>query len=306
MDSRTLCCVSRIKQCRTGFHSLNGVRPDEVAYEYTATDDDWGNGFSLYGSIRYVARQRFTGPALCRELSEAYDILFIHQGEVCCEAGGKSHALSEGEALMIGRIPRYTVKGRVGVTVELQLMTLYGEMCESYYDLIVSKGAELIPTGGSGALLPIMDQLAEQMRISYRVDPALSVSGIVQLLTAFYRCSLDANGYDAGSGQPRWFVTVSQFIEANYARRLTVEEMASACGVSAPHFYRLFREYTGLSPYRYLTRLRIGKAKGLLEHTDFPVRYIAHRVGCGAPGHFIAYFKEETGCTPDTYRRLFR
>ncbi len=95
-----------------------------------------------------------------------------------------------------------------------------------------------------------------------------------------------------------------QRLENNYFHELDVTALAAEFGYSRAHFTTLFTKKTGESPYRYLTRIRIEKAKTLLCETDLSVEEIAFSVGFFSAVRFCDLFKKRVGCTPSEFRRL--
>lgn len=91
-------------------------------------------------------------------------------------------------------------------------------------------------------------------------------------------------------------------MEGNYPDPLTVEQLAAEVGLERTYFSSLFKEKTGFSPYQYLTRLRIQKARLLLETPEHAVAQVAELVGMD-PRNFARLFKKLTGKTPLTYRK---
>jgi AraC family transcriptional regulator len=87
-------------------------------------------------------------------------------------------------------------------------------------------------------------------------------------------------------------------------RPLTVAELAAEARLSPYHFLRVFTKATGETPHRYLTRLRIGAAKRLLERGG-TVAEAAARCGFSSPAHLSAAFLRETGVRPSRYRADF-
>jgi AraC family transcriptional regulator len=85
---------------------------------------------------------------------------------------------------------------------------------------------------------------------------------------------------------------------------LTVEEMARVAMFSKFHFTRLFKRVTGVSPGRYLSALRLQRAKQLLVSTSLNVTDISVRVGYSSTGTFTATFTRRVGLSPTAYRRL--
>jgi AraC-like DNA-binding protein len=86
-------------------------------------------------------------------------------------------------------------------------------------------------------------------------------------------------------------------------RAWRVEELAQIAGLSAPHFFRLFKRATGSSPIAWLRRERINQAKRHLIETCDPVAQIAERVGYSDPFYFSRDFKAMTSHSPSEFRR---
>jgi AraC-like DNA-binding protein len=87
---------------------------------------------------------------------------------------------------------------------------------------------------------------------------------------------------------------------------LDLGSISRAAGLSAFHFARLFKAATGDSPFQFVTRTRMERAKELLRKTRLPISDIAERVGYQQPSHFSARFRSVLGRRPDAYRKLKR
>ncbi|WP_433519380.1 helix-turn-helix domain-containing protein [Nonomuraea sp. CA-143628] len=74
-------------------------------------------------------------------------------------------------------------------------------------------------------------------------------------------------------------------------------ELAEEVRLSPYHFLRVFKQATGETPVRYLTRLRIAHATRLLEN-GMTVSQVARRCGFSSPGHLSSAFLRETGVRP--------
>jgi len=83
----------------------------------------------------------------------------------------------------------------------------------------------------------------------------------------------------------------------------TVDELAAHVSLSPSRFSHLFREQVGITPMQLLERLRVERAKQMLEQTAQPIQTIAHRVGYDSPFYFSLRFKKATGQSPRAYRR---
>lgn len=96
---------------------------------------------------------------------------------------------------------------------------------------------------------------------------------------------------------------VLAYLQAHLDDKVTVATLAAVGGrLSVPHFSRLFKATTGLSPYQYLLRARIERAQQLLAETDLPIAHIAVEVGFADQPHFTQHFRVELAVTPRAYR----
>ncbi|MEH1028458.1 helix-turn-helix domain-containing protein [Micromonospora profundi] len=89
----------------------------------------------------------------------------------------------------------------------------------------------------------------------------------------------------------------------NLGEPLTVDDMARAAMFSKFHFTRIFQRATGISPGRFLSALRLQRAKQLLISTSLNVADISLRVGYNSVGTFSSRFTRSVGMSPTTYRR---
>ena len=100
--------------------------------------------------------------------------------------------------------------------------------------------------------------------------------------------------------------SVRVYLQENYDRQVDLSALAESLGVSAPYLSKLFHEQTGTSPMRYLTDLRMSRARKLLTDSGLTVREIAVRVGYPDPFHFSRSFKNAVGVSPAQFREQSR
>jgi two-component system response regulator YesN len=84
---------------------------------------------------------------------------------------------------------------------------------------------------------------------------------------------------------------------------LTMQEVAAHINMSPAYFSRAFKEEMGIAFVHYLTRLRIEKAKHMLENPDCKTTDIATAIGYADYPHFAKVFKKYCGITPTEYRK---
>ena len=91
-------------------------------------------------------------------------------------------------------------------------------------------------------------------------------------------------------------------LQQQHASALTRQAIASAVGVSEDYLSHIFRQEVGLSPWEFLNRYRVQRAKELLRASDAPIVEIAGRVGFSDLSYFNRVFRKLAGCTPGAYR----
>lgn len=100
----------------------------------------------------------------------------------------------------------------------------------------------------------------------------------------------------------RPLVEALQIISQNLHRKITLTEVATRVGVSAPYLSALFREHTGATFSQTVTARKTERAQELLEHSSLSFTEIAQQLGFTSQNYFIRAFRQRTGETPKTYR----
>lgn len=103
-------------------------------------------------------------------------------------------------------------------------------------------------------------------------------------------------------GSTNWLSRVMGYMESNYHRSITVEDLAKEAFLERSYFSTKFKELTGKSPHAYLTTLRVQKACTLMEMTHCSVSEVAELVGLDAR-NFARIFKREMGETPKIHKK---
>ena len=93
------------------------------------------------------------------------------------------------------------------------------------------------------------------------------------------------------------------YIENNYQRDITIEELAEALRLNRSYFGKIFRQSTGKTPQRFIMNYRMIKAAELLAATDMPVNEVGASVGYDNPLHFSRAFKTIYNISPREWRK---
>ncbi|SDJ49491.1 GlxA family transcriptional regulator [Streptomyces indicus] len=99
---------------------------------------------------------------------------------------------------------------------------------------------------------------------------------------------------------------VQQWISEHPAADLSVDALAARARLSPRHFARAFQAETGMTPGRYVERVRLEQARRLLEDSTQGVEEISRACGYGTPEAMRRAFLKTLGVPPAEYRRRFR
>lgn len=93
------------------------------------------------------------------------------------------------------------------------------------------------------------------------------------------------------------------WLEDHFAEEICWESLAQQFTLSLRTLHRQLKQTTGLTPQRYLNRLRLIKARHMLRHSDESVTDIAFRCGFGDSNHFSTLFRREFDWSPRDIRQ---
>jgi AraC-like DNA-binding protein len=106
-------------------------------------------------------------------------------------------------------------------------------------------------------------------------------------------------------GLPLWKERrIKELMRAQLAHKLSPKLLASECDLSIRHFTRAFTLSTGLSPGRYLLKLRLERARQLLTNPALPLNEVAMACGFADQSHFTRAFSAAEKMSPGAWRKL--
>lgn len=151
----------------------------------------------------------------------------------------------------------------------------------------------------------LADRFARAHSLCERADDDLESEGLIAgTLMAVLQRYAHGGKRTPASAPKAAIVRAREFIRDSYAGRITLDAVADAAMMSRYAVLRAFRREIGISPYAYVTQVRVEEAKSLLRD-GVGVAATAARVGFSDQSHLGRHFKRLIGVTPAVYSRSF-
>ena len=99
---------------------------------------------------------------------------------------------------------------------------------------------------------------------------------------------------------------IVQFVEGNYQRKISLEDVGELVGMSASSVSRFFKQRTRHNFWDYLNGFRIDRAAQMMIETEHTISEISYACGFNNISNFNRVFRERIGTTPSDYRNKFK
>ena len=246
----------------------------------------------------FYGRSRF---ATARTDKESYILFYTVAGAGLIEQGSQQVELPAGSALLLNcRTPQSYCTAPGQQSWQHVWVHLDGAGVANLAETLLPQN-RLTPVRVSAwEMQPLFDTIfAEWDRgtVAAQIETGLTLHRMLALMAARLLAG------DASRSNRALIEQATGYIRAHYAEPLSLDALLAQTPVSKSWFLRLFRQYTGTTPYNFLLSTRITRAKELLVLTDFAVSEIAHQVGFGDESNFSTRFTAMVGQSPQQYRK---
>lgn len=226
-------------------------------------------------------------------------VIVCTAGKGVCHLPGGAHTVRAGQALVIpaGTPHRYEADERDPWTI--WWMHVVGRSMRDHLAAIGTDVARpVVDCADVARVTALLDTVLRRMERDESTSTLLAAAGAAWHALAL----LAADRRLAGRNRADPVEATADHLRANPSARVSLDELAGMAGLSRSHFSALFRRATGYGPLEYQTRLRMGRARELLDTTDRTVASIADEVGYADPLYFSRQFKRIHGVTATDYR----
>jgi len=151
----------------------------------------------------------------------------------------------------------------------------------------------------------ISETMKEEMLyiVNHKDESPFHLIGHLYLfIDSFVRSSTSGQISKGNSLRDFYIKEAFSFIEQNFQNDISIEDIASFCGLNRSYFGKIFRENTGKSPQDFLISYRMTKATELLKLTKLSIGDIGNAVGYPNQLHFSRAFRNTYGISPRQWR----
>ena len=219
-----------------------------------------------------------------------HHIFFGEKGVGVLEIEGKSFPLTEGAAVFMRKDVPVRYYG-VGEEFKTAWVTFLGEGVDGVLDYLRAENFAFLKSDSIYPMIVNAYRLAE-----HNAPPEVLSKIAYDILTTFF--------YELKAEQKSLrLVRAKQFVEDNYAKSLSVSDIAEALGVSESLVFRFFNEEEGITPSDYIKSVRVRHAEQLLlSEQGLKIGEVSALCGFSNEAYFCKVFKARTGMTPKKYQ----
>lgn len=240
-----------------------------------------------------------------REGYKSFLLIYTVNGKGRAKFRDKQYDLCEGQILLIDCYDYQEYYTDSNDLWEIKWVHFYGSNSEEYFNLIYENYGPVIDVEENNKIVEYIDLILNMMKQG-DIQFEVKVSNIiVSMLTNIMLIASSKSGNCNQKEKNEQVNQVIEFVEMNYNMDISVRDMAKKACCSIYHFSRVFKKATGYSPYEYLIKYRINRAKTLLKTTDNTIDEIAHAIGFDSTSNFINTFRKLEDVTPLKYRRFW-
>lgn len=247
---------------------------------------------------------------------EAVEFCYVQTGSVKVSTAGQSQVFQKGEGFFINSNVLTAMTDAPDCIIDSHLFhpVFLGGHFKSVFEtkylnpVIQNRHLDLLPLrGDSQTQKQLLGKLCQLSRLQDSADVEFQTRNLLSeiwllLLQELAHTQLKAS---LPKNQDR-LLNMLAYIQENFDRKLTLQEIAEASAVSTRECLRCFQASIRQSPMEYLMDYRVQAATKLLETTDLSVTEIAMRTGWGSSSYFAKMFHRLRGKTPNAHRKEYR
>jgi AraC-like DNA-binding protein len=241
----------------------------------------------------------YHGPAV----RDHYLIHYIQHGQGIFEVGGQTYVLGAGEGFLICPDTVTYYEADADRPWTYSWVGFNGLLAESMLKQAgLSAASPVLRYGKDDQLIRCLEAMIESRE--YRKGRELRLTGLLYVLLSLLVENSPVEAERPGNRVEEYVGQVVDFIEMNYAGKISIADIAAFIGLDRSYLSSLFKKRMNASIQEYLIRYRMNKAVELMANDLLSIGDIARSVGYEDPLLFSKIFKKLKGESPRLYRQI--
>lgn len=249
-----------------------------------------------------------------------YELYYFHEGRCNYLIGDKIHVLSPGDLILMNGMTLHCPKVDPSVPYVRSMVHFHPGGIQPFLDMpqaldVLRPFRELgnHRLSLAGADREEAERLLIRMAAAKQRQDAIGYNrlrlALVELLYFVYELCLQPmrERPDFPSDKERIVQNIISYLETHYTEDLTLDMLQEHMHLSKYHLSKIFKEVTGVTIFDYVYRRRINQAKILfLMEPKSSVTDVCFQLGFKHLAHFSRMFKNQTGYTPEAFKKRLR
>lgn len=262
---------------------------------------------------------------MTRTLTRNFDLIYVVQGVLHMEENGQKFSLLPGQFLLLP--PNRPHRGCQPCTEDTLFYWVHFATTGEYFlseapikeTSTIQKSADqyqkkpfhislpqygTIPQSMQSTMEEAMSQLSQVRIIRQQHSKKFLDASIpqIQMQQQFLRILTFLCQAAAPAPKPNAAKDIYQYIQANYRKDITLEQLAEHFSFHPAYIIRLLKKQYGQTPKQLILQLRLEEAAALLAQTDYSIQAIAWDAGFEDAAYFAKLFRRQYGMTPRQWR----
>ena len=270
----------------------------------------------LYNEYPYVFHHvDLSKTAIPWHWHEALEFCYVRSGSVKVATAGQTQIFEQGEGFFLNSNALTAMTDAVNCVIDSHLFhpVFLGGHFKSVFEtkylnpVIQNRNLDMLPIRGETQIQKqLLQKIYQLSRLQSQPDVELQTRNLISEIWLLLLEELKHTQIKLTHGRNHdRILTMLAYIQENYAKKLTLQEIADASAVSTRECLRCFQTSIRQSPMEYLMEYRIQAAVRLLETTNLSVTEIAMRTGWGSSSYFTKMFHSIRGKTPNAHRKEY-
>ena len=286
--------ISKLKLDRSGLEEIEGLT---VEYPYV------------------LHRVDLTSAQIPWHWHEEVEFIYVREGSMRMRTPGRVLVFEQGEGFFTNTNVLSCLEEEKGGKIDSHLLheAFLGGHFKSVFEtkylepVLKNRSLEILEfRGHTEAQRKILEKLREAARLQEEENTEFQTRNVFSEIWLLLLKEMEAMEYERPSVLParqERLQTMLAYIQQNYEKKLSLEDIAGAAFVGKRECLRCFQSCMGKTPFAYLLEYRVEVSKRLLRETKVSVMEVASRTGFSSAAYYGKIFRRVCGMTPGEYRR---